>query len=158
MDRTSREGPARRAELLSLLTDRIQATQSRRLVLDGVSRLATKDQLPETVQQMLTALVKRFRSLGVTSILTVEAQPLYSTGLITDFGLSPVADDIFVLRYVQLEGENRPTLVVVKTRGSKRARGTDYFSIQKGGIRIEERVGVGVLAKKNSRKRTPAIE
>lgn len=115
-------------------------------------------QLPETVQQLLTALVKRFRSLGVTSILTVEAQPLYSTGLITDLGLSPVADDIFVLRYVQLEGENRPTLVVVKTRGSKRARGTDYFSIQKGGIRIEERVGVGVLAKKNSRKRKPAIE
>ena len=130
--------------------------QSRRLVLDGVSRLATKDQLPETAQQLLTALVKRFRSLGVTSILTVEAQPLYSTGLITDFGLSPVADDIFVLRYVQLEGENRPTLVVVKTRGSKHTRGTYQFSIQKGGIWIEERVGV--LAKKNSRKRKPAIE
>lgn len=43
---------------------------------------------------------------------------MHSTDIITDHGLSPVADNIFMLRYAKTAGELRPSLAVVKTRGS----------------------------------------
>src|SRR5207302_563462 len=95
---------------------------------------------PEELRQVLYGLAGQFKTLDVTSLLTLESQAMYSTDSITDGGFSPVADNIILLRYAQVQGAIRPTLAVVKTRGSFHDRGTYYFDIAKGGVRIAERI------------------
>ena len=70
---------------------------------------------------------------------------MYATGSVTDHGFSPVADNIVLLRYIRSSGEDRPSLTVVKTRGSKHDRGTYYFLITKGGLEVEDRVAELVI-------------
>lgn len=131
---------ARASQFLAILADKIQSKKVRRLVLDGVRHIVTDGKLPEDLRQLLAALITRFKALDVTSVLTIESSSLYSTGTITDEGFSAVADNIVMLRYIPTAGEDRPSLSVVKTRGTAHDRGVYHYSIGKGGIRVGRRV------------------
>jgi circadian clock protein KaiC len=141
----------RASQFLAILADKIKAKKLRRLVLDGVSHVLG-DERSEDLRQLLFALVARFKILGVTSIITLEANSMYATGTITDHGFSRIADNIVMLRYMRSLAEDIPSLAVVKTRGGAHDRGTHFFSISKGGIRVGERVD-GVLAPTNKKRR-----
>jgi circadian clock protein KaiC len=127
-------------QFLTLLTDKIRAGKTRRLVLDSAGHLVTEGLSTEELRQLLYGLAAQFKALGVTSLLTLESPAMYSTDSVTDGGFSPVADNIILLRYAQVPGATRPTLAVVKTRGSMHDRATWYFDIAKGGVRITERI------------------
>lgn len=120
------------------------------MVLDSVSHIVRQGEVPDELRQLLYALVVRFKSRGVTSVLTLEAESMYSSERVTDGGYSPVADNIVMLRYAQGPGEFRPTVRVVKTRGSSHDWGTYYYSVSKGGIRIGDPVGGIARAKKGN--------
>ena len=142
-------------QFLAILTDKIRARRVRRLVLDSASHVVTEGLSPEELRQVLYGLAGQFKTLDVTSLLTLESQAMYSTDSITDGGFSPVADNIILLRYAQVQGTIRPTLAVVKTRGSFHDRGTYYFDIAKGGVRIAERIdGAAPTRAKVDRGRT----
>jgi circadian clock protein KaiC len=143
---------ARASQFLAILVDKVQSQNIRRLVLDGLSHIVGDGQLPEDFRQLLSAMVARFKGLGVTSVLTFEAKSMYPSGYITDEGFSPVADNVMLLRYLRSSGEDQPTLAVVKTRGSAHDRGTYHFSIVKGGIRVGERVDGAVPPEAKSRR------
>jgi circadian clock protein KaiC len=106
------------------------------------------DLAPAELRHLLTALAERFKSLGVTSILTLESQSLYAADGITDRGFSPVVDNVILVRYTQLPGELRPTIVVVKSRGSAHDWGTYYFTITVGGVHILQRADAVVKTAK----------
>jgi circadian clock protein KaiC len=147
---------ARASQLLAVLDDKVRTKKVRRLVLDSVSAIAREGVVTEELRQLLFKLVARFKSLDVTSVLTLESGAMYTTDTITDRGFSPIADNILLLRYNQTPGELRPTLSVVKTRGSAHDWGTYFYSIAGGGIRVGERLGArnpGGRAKKRGRQR-----
>ncbi|WP_437944311.1 ATPase domain-containing protein [Sorangium sp. So ce281] len=147
----------RPSQLLSLLTDKIRTQKTRRFVLDSVSHLAAEGIADDELRQLLYALITRFKALGVTTVLTLESSVMYSSETVTDRRFSPVADNLVVLRYTPMPGEIRPTLVVVKTRGSEHDFGTYHFTVGKGGARIGRRADMGApLAAKNieGRRRT----
>jgi circadian clock protein KaiC len=145
-------------ELLAILSDRIQKQGTRRLVLDSVSQIAD-DLPPDELRQLLTALTARFKSLGVTSLLTLEARSLCSLDEVTDRAFSPVVDNVIVLRYTPIEEELRPTLMVVKTRSSAHDWGRHHFTVARGGVRIAGREdeskprAARASAKKRARRR-----
>jgi circadian clock protein KaiC len=134
----------RASQFLTILDDKIGSQKTRRLVIDSVGQMVKTGEIQEDLLQMLYALVLRFKSLDVTSIFTLESESMYSTDTITERGYSAIADNILMLRYQQLPGELRPSLSVVKTRGSTHDWGMFSFSITKGGIRVGERVDGGV--------------
>lgn len=142
---------ARSSQLLALLDERIRAFGARRVVVDGVSQLAGGGALSEGFRQLLFALVLRFKSLGMTSILTVESGSLYGTDFV-ERGFAAIADNILMLRYRQLPGGIRPTLSVVKTRASAHDFGTYDISISEGGMRVGERIDAA-LSKTAARER-----
>jgi circadian clock protein KaiC len=117
------------AEVIFPSRAHLRASLARRLVLDSASHVMTEGLSSEELRQLLYALAGQFKALGVTTLLTLESQSMYSTDSVTDGGFSPVADNIILLRYAQVPGEIRPTLAVVKTRGSLHDRGTYYFDI-----------------------------
>ncbi|MCA1832758.1 MAG: AAA family ATPase [Actinobacteria bacterium] len=144
-------------QFLTILTDKIQARKARRLVLDSASHLVTQGLSTEELRELLYSLVGEFKARGVTSLLTLESQEMYATGSITDGGFSPVADNIVLLRYAQVQGAMRPTLAVVKTRGSHHDRGTWYFEIATGGLRVAEQIDARAPrpAKASRERRSP---
>ncbi|WP_438044070.1 ATPase domain-containing protein [Sorangium sp. So ce128] len=140
----------RPSQLLSLLTDKIRTQKTRRFVLDSVSHLAAEGIAEDELRQLLYALITRFKALDVTTVLTLESSVMYSSETVTDRRFSPVADNLVVLRYTPMPGEIRPTLLVVKTRGSEHDFGAYHFTVGKGGARIGRRADLGApLAAKN---------
>lgn len=127
-------------QYLTILTDKIEEKGVRRLVLDSVTYLLLGGEAAAGLRQLLYVLVNRFKRLGVTSLLTLEADSMYSRDTPTDRGLSPVADNLIQLRYARLPGELRPTVTVVKSRGTRHDRGTYFFDFAAGGIRLGPRV------------------
>ncbi len=95
----------------------------------------------DEMRQLLTKLAVRFKALGVTSIFTLESKSMFSTESITGRDFSPIADNLFMLRYVMVEGTIKPTLTVVKTRGTKHDRDTYLVEIAGGGLRIGHVLG-----------------
>lgn len=137
-------------QLLSRLDDKIRAQGTRRLVLDSVSHMALGSTALGELQQLLRAMVTRFKSRGVTSMFTFESDSMYSTDTVTGHGYSSIADNILMLRYVRVAGEFEPTVSVVKTRGSFHDRGTYCYSIAQGGMRIGKRIDGGAAPTKKS--------
>jgi circadian clock protein KaiC len=131
------------SQFLAILADKIAEKKIKRVV-DSVGHIVPEGHIEEELQRLLFALVARFKALGATTVLTLESKAMHSTDAIADHGLSPVADNIIMLRYMRGPGEIRPSLAVIKTRGSAHDFGTHHYTLAKGGIRIGERVGTAI--------------
>ncbi|QSQ23525.1 AAA family ATPase [Pyxidicoccus parkwayensis] len=124
------------ARALPIVENRIRELGPSRVVLDSASDIEVRGLVSEELRQLLHALVLRLRTLGVTSLFTLEARSLYVTDALSERGLSPLADNIFMFRYAREEGLLVPMLTVVKTRGSGHDRGSHRFTLGKGGLRL----------------------
>lgn len=123
-------------QVLAMLTDRIRAKQAQRLVVDGASHFLNERLEPAEHRRLIDGLVARFKGLGVTGILTFEANTLQASGTVTDRGVSPIADNLVMLRYRETGEGLRPTVTVVKTRGSAHDFRTHDLAMGMGGIRL----------------------
>lgn len=127
----------RAAQLLTILTGMIEESGAQRLVFDSVNHIAIRQGSMTNTKDMLSDLATRFKQLGVTTLFTIESKHLYSNGIVTDDELSPLADNLIKLRYIDVDGELKSSLCVIKSRGTAHDRGTHFIEIGKGGLRIE---------------------
>jgi circadian clock protein KaiC len=127
----------RAGQVLTVLSDRLVAMKASRVVLDAATHMLTEHTTFEDFRHMLYKLVVRFKTLDITSVLTLEAASLSSTERVTEQGLSPIADNLLMLRYQQADGRLSPMLTIIKTRGTDHDRRTHALGFFKGtGIRI----------------------
>lgn len=145
----------RAAQLLTLMGDAIEAHAARRVVLDSVTHLVRDGATYDPIRSVLVKLVSRFKLLGATSLLTLEAHTLVATDQVTRQGLSLIADNLLMLRYVEVEGALEPRLTVVKTRGSAHERGSYELCFGEGGLRMGERGSAGSPAAKSRARKPP---
>jgi circadian clock protein KaiC len=131
----------RAGQVLTVLADELEILKARRLVLDAVTHLMMEHRASDELRHLLYKLVVRFKMLGVTSLLTLEATSLHSTEHVTERSLSPIADNLLMLRYVKAQNRLEPALTVVKTRGSAHDRSTCSITIGKGGMRVGPPLG-----------------
>jgi circadian clock protein KaiC len=123
-------------QVLSMLTDKIRASKTRRLVLDGASHFLTEHSGAAEHRRLIDGLVGRFKELGVTALLTFETSTLHASGKVTDRGVSPIADNLVMLRYREADSGLCPTMTVIKTRGSAHDFKTHDVRIGTGGLRV----------------------
>ncbi len=126
----------RAAQLLTLIGDALERHPARRVVLDSVTHLVRNGGAPDPVPGVLTKLVSRFKRLGATSLLTLEAPAFGATDEITRRGLSLVADNLVMFPYAEAAGALQPMLTVVKTRGSAHDRRSFELRFEPGGLRV----------------------
>jgi circadian clock protein KaiC len=126
----------RASQFLTVLADRLKALKASRVVLDAATQMLTENMAIYEFRHVLYQLLVRFKTLGVTSVLMLEATTLFSTERVTELGLSPIADNLLMLRYKEAKGRLEPTLTIVKTRGSDHDRGTHSITVAKGGMRV----------------------
>jgi len=116
---------------------RIGAT---RVVLDSISgfEMALAPTFREDFRESLYRLIGALTGLGVTMFSTVEVAEGNAGLQLTGHQISFLTDDILSLRYVEIEGELRKALVVVKMRGSSHSREFRIYEITATGVQLRE--------------------
>ncbi|MDN3519556.1 gas vesicle protein GvpD [Aquisalimonas lutea] len=91
----------------------------------------------DELQQRVHALCRYLVNMGVTVLLVNEVFSITGEQTrVTEHGLSYIADNIIMLRYIELDGELRKTVGVLKKRAGGFEKGLREFEITQEGIRI----------------------
>jgi hypothetical protein len=105
-----------------------------RVVIDSLSgfEVALAPAFREDFRESLYRLVGALTATGVTVFMTAEIVAGYP-GPVTNEKVSFITDDIIVQRFVEIGGELRQVLVVVKMRGSSHSRDFRLYDVGAGG-------------------------
>ena len=130
-------------EMLNEIMGAIHRFGARRLVIDSLSgfELALAPTFREDFRESLYRMVTVLTGMGITMMMTTELEDSY-----TDLRFSPhdtafLTDAIIMQRYVELQGQLRRVMAVVKLRGSGHSKDLRAFDITAEGIVIGERLG-----------------
>ena len=144
------------------LISAIDRMGARRLVLDGFEGFEYAANHIERVPQFFAALQRELHARGVTSIYTSELRQIFSPVIKAPVrGLSPLLENLLLLRFVELHGDIRRVLSVVKMRDSGFDHALREFVVSPHGIDIgddfrhAEAILTGV-AHEPHRKQAPA--
>lgn len=107
-----------------------------RAVFDGLTTMALGVPSDRRFKEMVYAITKHLRALGVTALMTAEAAQLLGNTQLTGDGVSFIADNVILLRYVELDGRLERAMSVLKARGIKHSSELRSFVIDAGGIRV----------------------
>ncbi len=125
-------------EILHDLLVMIDAMQATRVVLDSLSGFELslspifRDNFRESLYRMVAILTAR----GVTVLMTAELEDRYSELRFSSYGNAFLADAILMQRYIELDGQLRRVVSVVKVRGSEHSKDVRFFEVDGDGIQI----------------------
>jgi circadian clock protein KaiC len=129
-------------ETLDEIRTAVQDIGAKRVVIDSISgfEMALAPSFREDFRESLYRLIGALTGLGVTIYSTVEVVDAKGrTGLqLTGYQVSFLTDDILSLRYVEMGGELRKALMVVKMRGSDHSREFRTYEIGASGVHLRE--------------------
>ena len=77
---------------------------------------------------------------GVTIVSTVEVIESFTELALSPYSISFLSDDIIRLRYVEIDGQLRKVLMVVKMRGGDHSKDIREYEITSEGLRVGERL------------------
>jgi circadian clock protein KaiC len=129
-------------EIVEDLVQAIRRTNATRVVLDSLSELhlylapECQRDFRESVFRILSALAR----INVTVIVTLGLEDRFTDMRFSHSELSFLADALIGFRYVELRGELKRLVSVVKVRGSSHSVDLREFTINDTGIEIGERV------------------
>lgn len=111
---------------------------ARRLVIDSISgfEIALAPTFRVDFRESLYRLVGSLTALGVTIFSTVEVVERRDVFQLTGYEISFLTDDIIRQRYVEIDGELRKVLTVVKMRGSNHSREFHGYELTAKGVRL----------------------
>jgi len=127
-------------ETLHDLIDMINRMQAKRVVIDSLSgfELALAPEFSEDFRGSLYRLIAELTGMGVTVLMTSELEDRYTDLRFSPFGSAFLADAIIVQRYVEIAGQFKRVLSVIKVRGSQHSKDIRLFDITDEGIIIGE--------------------
>ena len=118
----------------------VEQMGARRVVIDSISgfEMALAPTFREDFRESLYRLIGALTGLGVTMFSTVEVLESLDGLQLTGYRLSFLTDDIISQRYVEIEGELRKVLTIVKMRGSDHSREFRAYEITANGVLLRE--------------------
>lgn len=122
------------------LIDIIDRMQAKRVVIDSLSgfELALAPEFHENFRSSLYRMVAELTGRGMTVLMTSELEDRYTDLRFSPFGSAFLADAIIVQRYIEVEGQFKRVLSVVKVRGSAHSKDIRLFDITDEGLVIGE--------------------
>jgi circadian clock protein KaiC len=136
-------------ETLDELSKAILRLKARRLVIDSLSgfELALAPTFREDFRESLYRMVAAITGMGVTVMMTAEVEDSYVELRFSPHGTAFLTDAIIMQRYIELQGELKRIMAVVKVRGSAHRKELRVFEITEDGIDMGEALGsyVGLL-------------
>ena len=125
-------------EFAASVRHEVEERGARIVMIDSVSgyRLAVRSHRGDDLVSHLHALCKYLSNMGVTVLLVNEVEYLTGDFRITDVGISYLADNVVFLRYLELNGELRKAIGVLKKRLSDFERTLRLVEITRYGIQV----------------------
>jgi len=126
-------------EHTQIIRKAIQRTGVKRIAMDSLKdiELATPDKV--RYKDYVYSLVNSFRQNGITSMLTSEIPEIFGSFVVSEYGISFVADNVILLRYVEMGGRISRAMSVLKMRGSNHGKEVREYHIESdGGVKILE--------------------
>jgi circadian clock protein KaiC len=110
----------------------------RRLVLDSLTSLGLGAASERRYKELVYALSKHMRALGVTLVTTMEISELLGAGQLSGHGVSFAADNVLQLRYVERRGRLERAISVLKARGVPHLSELRGLTIGPAGVVVSE--------------------
>jgi circadian clock protein KaiC len=122
-------------EFASLVRQEVEQQKPRIVMIDSVSGYRLSVQGDHLVSH-LHALCKYLQNMGVAVLLINEVENITGNFRATDIGISYIADNIVFLRYMEMQGEIRKVIGVLKKRMTDFERTLREFEITRYGIKV----------------------
>ena len=121
------------------LLEAVDRLGAKRLFIDGFDALRQAAAYPERVPQFFAALGRELHARGTTTIFSAELRQIYAPEIEAPLdGVSPLLENLFLLRFVELNSEIHRVISILKLRDSKFDPRIHEFTISNLGFRIEE--------------------
>ena len=127
-------------EILHDLVVMINNMKAKRVVIDSLSGLemALASIFREDFREALYRLVSVLTGMGVTVFMTSELEDQYNFLRFSTYGNAFLCDAIVLQRYVELDGQLKRVISVVKIRASAHSKDIRFFDVEKDNIVIGE--------------------
>ena len=118
-----------------LIREAVEQFQPQRVAMDGLSALEHISNVGGFRTFLLT-LNTLFKEKGITALNTANTTNLIGSQTITELNISTNTDLIILLRYVEVYGEIKRGLAVLKMRGSEHGKDIREFTIDDEGMHL----------------------
>ncbi|MFZ6816856.1 RAD55 family ATPase [Undibacterium sp. Ji22W] len=137
-------------EIFHDMLENVRRLNAKRLVIDSLSgfELALSAAFREDFREALYRMVASLTAMGVTVLMTAELEDQYTTLKFSSSGNAFLADAIIMQRYVEVSGQLRRVIAVVKVRSSTHSKDICFYTIAEDEICIGEPLTnyVGILS------------
>ena len=129
--------------LAERLLEHVQKRQVKRLVIDGLAGFEELLSRPDRLSHFFKALTNELRGLGVTTLVTGETREYIEPQIHLPLRGLPgvVAENIILLRQLEIDSELRRAIAVIKTRETAHDQQVRDLTIGDRGLEIGERFG-----------------
>lgn len=127
-------------EVLARVYEAVSDLKAKRVVINSISGIEValtpvgREDLREGLHRMVASLTAQ----GASVVMTTEIPELFGDVRISTQGISFLADNIIVLRYVEIESALQRAVTVVKMRTSSHDSELRRYQITSSGVRVEQ--------------------
>lgn len=129
-------------ETMLAILDAIRRVGAKRLVIDSLVgfEMALAPGFRADFRESLYRMIGALTGAGVTILSTVEVEDNFTSLQFSHYAISFLTDDIIRLRYAEIDGQLRKTIVVIKMRGGNHSKDIrEYVITNKGVVVIQPR-------------------
>jgi circadian clock protein KaiC len=125
-------------EALHAILDAVERIKAKRVVIDSLSgfEVALAPTFREDFRESLYRLVGTLTATGVTVFMTAEVVEGFSDVRFTAERVSFITDELIIQRYVEMEGQLRRVMAVIKMRGSDHSHELRTYEITPKGVTV----------------------
>lgn len=113
----------------------IEEYQPDRIAVDSLSALE-RVSTPKSFREFVIDLTSSIKKRQTAGLFTATSTDLLGGASVTDAHISTITDSIILLRYVEVYGEMRRGVTVLKMRGSRHDKGIREFRINEDGMEV----------------------
>jgi circadian clock protein KaiC len=129
-------------EMMQEILDAIERVGAKRLVIDSLVgfEMALAPGFRADFRESLYRMIGALTGAGVTILSTVEVEDTFTALSFSHYTISFLTDDIIRMRYVEIDGQLRKVIVVIKMRGGNHSKDIrEYVITDKGVVVIHPR-------------------
>jgi circadian clock protein KaiC len=133
----------------------VESFKPARIAVDSLSALERVSSI-KSFREFVVGLTSFIKHLEIAGLFTATTPTLMGGTSVTETHISTITDSIILLRYVEMYGEMRRGITVLKMRGSAHDKNIREFSIDAKGLNIGQQFrGVTGILSGNPYQRTP---
>ena len=123
-------------ETMQEILDAIIRVGAKRLVIDSLVgfEMALAPGFREDFRESLYRMIGALTGAGITILSTVEVEDNFTSFQFSHYAISFLTDDIIRMRYVEIDGQLRKVMVVIKMRGGNHSKDIREYVITDKGV------------------------